>query len=150
MNKQHIITFVVSLFLGFAIGALGFNLVGATNERASEKATEAEQTENASKETANDTKTEPATATASAEDTIFQQKGCLSCHSISKLDLAGGATGPDLSQAYVNVEGKHGKPINEFLKEPTSAVMSGVIGGNPLTDDEINEVVDLLKQASEK
>ncbi|MBB6445513.1 c-type cytochrome [Bacillus benzoevorans] len=149
MNK-HIITFVVSLFLGFAIGALGFNLVGATDEKASETAADPGKTESASKEGADAAKTEQATATASGEDTIFQKKGCLSCHSISKLDLAGGATGPDLSQAYVNVEGKHGKPINEFLKQPTSAVMSGVIGGNPLTDEEINEVVEMLKQASEK
>lgn len=145
MNK-HIISFVVSLFLGFAIGALGFNLIGGSDEKASEAATE-ETTESASKTEPAETKTE---STASTEDSILQQKGCLGCHAVSKLDLAGGATGPDLSQAYVNVEGKHGKPINEFLKEPTSAVMSGVISGNPLSDEEINEVVELLKQASEK
>ncbi len=143
--KKHIITFFVSLFLGFAIGALGFNLIGATDEKASET----EKTESASKDEASAKKTET-TPTASAEDSILQQKGCLSCHAVSKLDLAGGATGPDLSQAFVNVEGKHGKPINEFLKEPTSAVMSSVISGSPLTDEEINEVVELLKQASEK
>jgi hypothetical protein len=54
------------------------------------------------------------------------------------------------TQAYANVEGKHGKPIEEFLKAPTSAVMSGVIGKNPLSDEERKQVLDLLKQASEK
>jgi hypothetical protein len=48
------------------------------------------------------------------------------------------------------VEGKHGKPIEEFLKAPTSAVMSGVIGKNPLSDEERKQVLELLKQASEK
>lgn len=87
--------------------------------------------------------------TVSADTEIFTEKGCIGCHSISALDLSGGATGPDLSEAFNNVEGKHGKPLNEFLKEPTSAVMSGVIGGNPLTDEEINKLTQLLQKAAE-
>ncbi len=84
------------------------------------------------------------------EGRVFIQSGCISCHSVSALNLQGGATGPDLSQAYKNVEGKHGVPIEEFLKNPTSAVMSGVIGGNPLTDDERAAIIEALKAASEK
>lgn len=84
------------------------------------------------------------------EGRIFIQRGCVSCHSISALNTQGGATGPDLSQAYVNVEGKHGVPIEEYLKNPTSAVMSSVLGQNPLTDDELNAILTALKAASEK
>lgn len=84
------------------------------------------------------------------EGRIFLQRGCVSCHSVSSLNIQGGATGPDLSQAYVNVEGKHGVPLEEFLKKPTSAVMSSVLGGNPLTDDERAAVIAALKAASEK
>ena len=72
----------------------------------------------------------------------------MGCHAVSGLNLEGGATGPDLTQAFNNVEGKHGKPLAEFLKEPTSAVMSSVIGGNPLTDEEISQVVEALKKAA--
>ncbi|MBB6446636.1 cytochrome C [Bacillus benzoevorans] len=84
------------------------------------------------------------------EGRIFLQRGCVSCHSVSALNIQGGATGPDLSQAYVNVEGKHGVPLEEFLKKPTSAVMSSVLGGDPLTDDERAAVIAALKAASEK
>ena len=88
-------------------------------------------------------------ATASGEESILQTKGCIGCHAVQGLNLQGGATGPDLSQAFKTIEGKHGKPINEFLKAPTSAVMSSVIGGNPLSDDEITQIVAELKKASE-
>ena len=54
--------------------------------------------------------------------------GCIACHAVSALEVQGGVTGPDLSNSYVNVPDKHGVPIDEFLKEPTTAVMSGVIG----------------------
>jgi len=49
----------------------------------------------------------------------------------------------------VEVKDKHGKPIEEFLKQPDSAVMSGVIGKNPLTDDERKQVLEMLQKASE-
>lgn len=63
--------------------------------------------------------------------------------------MQGGATGPDLSQSYNNVEGKHGKPLDEFLKAPTSAVMSSVIQGNPLSDEQRMQIVEALKKAAE-
>lgn len=89
--------------------------------------------------------------TASADEgKIFTQLGCTGCHAVSSLNVKGGATGPDLSQAYANVQGKHGVSLEEFLKKPTSAVMSGVIGGKPLTDEERSAIIKALKAASEK
>ena len=146
MNKA-ILSFVISAVLGFGLGYLVFGVIMGTSEQPSQTAqtdtkatTETKEESTAAKETS---------STSVSEDNILNKKGCLGCHSVEALNLKGGAVGPDLSQAFVNVEGKHGKPIEEFLKQPTSAVMSGVIGKSPLTDDERKQVLDLLKQASE-
>lgn len=146
--QKAIIQFVISALLGLGIGYLAFQVIGGDepNVASPEETTNTEQTT----EESNNQDTNTETEAVVAEDNLLSAKGCLGCHSVEGLNLTGGATGPDLSQAYNNVEGKHGKPIDQFLKEPTSAVMSGVIGGNPLTDDEVTQIVDLLKTASEK
>lgn len=148
--KKAGIYFIVSALIGLGIGYLVFDVIMGKDSQTevADSNEKADDTTNTTETTKEAEKTEPA-ETASAETEIFTQKGCLGCHSISALNLSGGATGPDLSQAFNNVEGKHGKPVNEFLKQPTSAVMSGVIGGNPLTDEEISKITELLKQASE-
>jgi cytochrome c551/c552 len=150
--KKAGIYFIISALLGLGIGYLVFDVIMGKDTPAEVTADSNEQQDEAtnSSETSKDADKAAPAKTASAETEIFSQKGCLGCHSISALDLNGGATGPDLSKAFENVEGKHGKPINEFLKEPTSAVMSGVIGGNPLTDEEINKIVTMLEQAAQK
>jgi cytochrome c2 len=142
--KQPIIIFIISALIGLAGGYSYFQLTDKSEPANAEQETAAVQKETiASKET-------DSTSTSSEEGDILKQKGCLSCHSVSKLNLQGGATGPDLSNAYKEVEGKHGKPIEEFLKAPTSAVMSGVIKLNPLTDEERAAIIQVLKTASEK
>lgn len=147
MNKP-VIHFILSAVLGLGIGYIAFDVIPQGN---GEKEVTAVNESPKAVEPAKEEKKSPETAAVSAgEENILQSKGCLGCHSVEALNLKGGATGPDLSQAFKNVEGKHGKPVAEFLKEPTSAVMSGVIGGNPLTEEEINQVVEILKQASEK
>ncbi|ETI67673.1 cytochrome c family protein [Neobacillus vireti] len=141
--QKAIISFVIFALLGFGLGYLVFGVIMGDSAKQPQVA----QTETKDEAT---TKEENTAATSSAnEDNILNQKGCLGCHSVEALNIKGGAVGPDLSQAFVNVEGKHGKPIQEFLKQPTSAVMSGVISKSPLTDDERKQVLDLLKQASE-
>lgn len=147
MNKA-IISFVICALLGFGLGYLVFGVILGDSEKQPQMA----QTETKEPATANEksTDSEEATTVSANEDNILNKKGCLGCHSVEALNIKGGAVGPDLSQAFINVEGKHGKPIEEFLKAPTSAVMSGVIGKNPLTDEERKQVLDLLKQASEK
>ena len=145
MNKA-IISFVVSIVIGFGLGYLVFGVIMGDSDKQPQVAqTEATDATN----TTDDQKKEPETASVD-EANILNSKGCLGCHAVDKLGLEGGATGPDLSKAFTEVEGKHGKSIEEFLKEPTSAVMSSVIGGSPLTDEERAQVLDMLKQASEK
>lgn len=145
--KNSIIIFLVCALIGFGGGYL-FNTLG---KNPSDVATPDTQSTETTTETSEE-KTEPAEPIAAIpeEGKIISDKGCLACHAVENLGLQGGATGPDLSKAFVNVEGKHGKPIEEFLKEPTSAVMSTVIGGNPLTDEERAKIVEALKIASEK
>ncbi len=147
MNKA-IISFVICVLLGFGLGYLVFGVIMGDSEKQPQMA----QTETKEPATANEESTDSkkATTVTANEDNILNKKGCLGCHSVEALNIKGGAVGPDLSQAFANVEGKHGKPIEEFLKAPTSAVMSGVIGKNPLTDEERTQVLELLKQASEK
>ncbi|QCJ44940.1 cytochrome C [Bacillus sp. S3] len=148
--QKVLISFVISALLGFGIGYVVFDvMMGKSGNDPQVAQTESSEPTQAKEETKDSEKAESTTASVS-DDNILNQKGCLGCHSVEALNLKGGATGPDLSKAFENVEGKHGKPIEEFLKEPTSAVMSGVIGGNPLTDDELQQVLDMLKQASEK
>jgi mono/diheme cytochrome c family protein len=148
VNKP-VIHFIISALIGLGLGYAAFELIPANDGQEKEVAvTEESKPAETAKEDAEPAETE--TTAAAGEENILQSKGCLGCHSVEALNLKGGATGPDLSQAFENVEGKHGKPVAEFLKEPTSAVMSGVIGGNPLTEEEINQVVNVLKEASEK
>jgi mono/diheme cytochrome c family protein len=146
LNKP-VIHFIISALIGLGLGYVVFDVLPDNQGTEKEIAVTEETVPTVAKEEKKQDETKE-TATV-GEETILQTKGCLGCHSVEALNLKGGATGPDLSKAYVNVEGKHGKPVTEFLKEPTSAVMSGVIGGNPLTEEEINEVVTVLKKASE-
>jgi cytochrome c2 len=148
MNKA-IISFVISALLGFGLGYLVFDVIMGDSDKQPQVAqTETNDTAAAKEEESTESKEE--TTVAANEDNILNKKGCLGCHSVEALNIQGGAVGPDLSQSFANVEGKHGKSIDEFLKEPTSAVMSGVIAKSPLTDEERTQVIDLLKQASEK
>lgn len=151
--KKAGIFFLISALIGLGIGYLVFDVIMGNDSQTEANVSADKSSDDAlsTTETATEEQeTDDTTAnTVSADTEIFTEKGCIGCHSISALDLSGGATGPDLSEAFNNVEGKHGKPLNEFLKEPTSAVMSGVIGGNPLTDEEINKLTQLLQKAAE-
>lgn len=144
--KNTIISFVVSALIGLGIGYVIYDVVGGSDQ-ASEVTVDKEKAVDEKTATIDTDKGD--TVSKDADGGILASKGCLGCHSVEGLNLTGGVTGPDLSQAFNNVEDKHGKSLDQFLKEPTSAVMSGVIGGNPLSEDEITQVVDLLKTASE-
>src|SRR5699024_447967 len=79
----------------------------------------------------------------------LSRNGCLGCHSVESMDIKAGSIGPDISISFVEVEGKHGKDLDSFLQEPTSAVMATVLADNPLEDDERDNIVEILKEASE-
>jgi cytochrome c551/c552 len=157
--------FIISAALGLGIGAVFFVIIHshqdkqiqlndsaetsaatAAKDNSKDKAKDIEKSSEKSTSTSNQ---DSATTVSANQDNIIAKRGCIQCHSVGSLNIEGGQVGPDLSQAYTTVESKHGKPIEEFLKKPTSAVMSGVLGKDPLTDDQLQQVLDLLKKASE-
>jgi len=148
--KNSVIIFIITAVIGLGLGYLVFDVIAPGNSDQPEVAVQDEEKSSTANEGNKEEESDSSETVAVSEDSILQAKGCLGCHAVSKLNLQGGATGPDLSDAYTNVEGKHGKAIEDFLKAPTSAVMSSVIGGNPLTDEEISQIVEALKKASEQ
>lgn len=148
---KNVVIFILSFLVAFGGGYLFYHSTGKVTKATSEQSTQKEQPKEAAKAGEPAKASEPAKATASSkEGEIFTQRGCVQCHSISALGIKAGQVGPDLSKAYTTVEGKHGKKIEDFLKAPTSAVMSTVLGPKPLTDDERKAVLEALKLASEK
>lgn len=155
--KKAIISFVISAVLGFGLGYIVYEVIlhDSGKQSQSAQATDSTTAVKDQKSDLNQGSAKPAAAktesakTAVDPDNILSKRGCLGCHSVAALNLKGGQVGPDLSHAYAEVQGKHGMPIEDFLKKPNSAVMSGVLGNNPLTDDQRKQVLDLLKKASE-
>lgn len=168
MNKA-ILSFVISAIVGLGFGYILYDLIGgngiataskesvATAQSSSSSAPAADKSNTTADKSSAATTADSSTAaqdsskgaTAADPNNIIEKRGCIQCHSVGSLNIKGGQVGPDLSQAFTTVESKHGKPIEEFLKQPTSAVMSGVLGKDPLTDDQRGQVLDLLKKASE-
>lgn len=154
--KKPFISFLVSFVIVFVGSYLGYQMFSSTKEVSQSSESSAPTTpaaptgEPSAAPTENKDTPAPAPTATAATGEIFSKVGCIACHSISALDVKGGATGPDLSKAYVNVADKHGKSLEEFLKKPSSAVMSSVIGAKPLTDEERKQVIEALRIASEK
>ncbi|OUM88506.1 MAG: hypothetical protein BAA01_05230 [Bacillus thermozeamaize] len=151
---------IIGLFvLSFLVGFSGVYLftgnekqADSTNTAVVEEQQDQTQTDDAEHTTEHMTEQhdQPAVSNVKTGGEIFVQAGCVQCHSVSAYDVKGGQTGPDLSNAYAEVLAKHGKSLDEFLKEPTTAVMSSVIKGKPLSDEELNKIVEALKTISEK
>lgn len=151
MNKA-IVSFVICAVLGFGLGYLVFNVIMGNSGTQTQESAQSGTTSTPKNQTT-DSKKAPASTTATTtavdQDNILSKRGCLGCHSVEALKLKGGQVGPDLSHAFVEVADKHRMPIENFLKKPNSAVMSGVLGKNPLTDDQRKQVLEILKKASE-
>ena len=149
---KNVAIFVISFLVAFGGGYLFYHSSGkSTNAAAEQSKQKQEQPKEQAKASEPAKAADPAKATASSkEGEIFTQRGCIQCHSVSALGIKAGQVGPDLSKAYTTVADKHGQPLESFLKKPDSAVMSGVLGAKPLTDDERKAVIAALKLASEK
>lgn len=144
--KANIVIFISTLCIGLLGGYFIFGNSGSTEEAV----TNDTPIEDSIDETSNEETTETAD-TVPSEAEPLNRNNCLSCHAVEALGAVGGTTGPDLSNAYFETEGKHGKPLEEFLIEPTSAVMTTVINeDNPLPDEEREAIVEALKIAAEK
>ncbi len=82
---------------------------------------------------------------------FFVQKTCFICHDVSTLGIESAAKiGPDLANAWTDVQSRFGKPLDEFLKNPTGTMAMVLSTQIHLTDAEKAEVVEKLKAAYEK
>ncbi|RYG73678.1 cytochrome C [Lentibacillus lipolyticus] len=151
--KVNSIIFIAGFIVAFAAGYLFFGGNSAADQggqdTGKQEETANDQTDASGEQGAADEKTSEGEKVVPAEAEPLSRNNCLSCHAVESLGAEGGTTGPDLSNAYNVVEDKHGKPLEEFLKEPTSAVMSTVIGDNPLEDEERKAIIESLKKAAE-
>lgn len=141
--RSNLLIFAVAFLVAFGAGYLIFH--DSDKTPATQQTTESDSAES------NEETPEPeeeASVPAGAEP--LSTNSCIGCHAVSDAGITGGTTGPDLSKAYANVKDKHGVELDEFLQQPTSAVMSGVIAENPLSEEDRQQIVEFLKKTSEK
>lgn len=160
MNKA-VLSFVISAIVGLMFGYVLYDQINGNGVITQEKTATAQSSApapapaadqsstSASKDSGTTAQKTSATTVSANQDNIIVKRGCIQCHSVASLNIKGGQVGPDLSNAYNDVQSSRGLPIEQFLTKPNSAVMSGVLGGKPLTDDQRQQVLDLLKKASE-
>jgi cytochrome c551/c552 len=81
---------------------------------------------------------------------FFQSKGCTECHAVSTFGLESqNKSGPDLADAYTDVQKRFGTSLENFLKNPTGTMQMVLKDKIKLTDDEKRKVIELLKYAHE-
>ncbi len=81
---------------------------------------------------------------------FFQIKGCTECHTVSTFGLESqNKSGPDLADAYTDVQKRFGTSLENFLKNPTGTMQMVLKDKIKLTDDEKRKVIELLKYAHE-
>ncbi len=81
---------------------------------------------------------------------FFQGKGCTECHTVSTFGLESqNKSGPDLADAYTDVQKRFGTSLENFLKNPTGTMQMVLKDKIKLTDEERRKVIELLKYAHE-
>lgn len=148
-NVRFILFLVIGLVIGFGATSIFTGNNGGQDQASSTNEAKATQSNN---ENEQDSKSgeEAQESTIPAEYDIIANKGCIQCHSIDALNIDEGKVGPDLSHIYTEIGDKRGTTLDKFLTQPTTAVMSSVISGNPLTDKERQQIITVLKKASEQ
>lgn len=85
------------------------------------------------------------------EGAFFVKKGCFICHDVSTLGIESAAKiGPDLANAYADVQSRFGKTLEDFLMNPTGTMAVVLSTQIQLTEAEKREAIEKLKLAYEK
>jgi len=85
------------------------------------------------------------------EGAFFVKHGCFICHSVSSLGIISATKiGPDLAEAYVDVQRRFGRTLEDFLANPTGTMAVVLSRQIHLTEAEKLEAISLLKRAYEK
>jgi mono/diheme cytochrome c family protein len=77
---------------------------------------------------------------------LFVAKGCPQCHSISALGVKSSAeVGPDLTEAYEDVQLRFGVQLDQFLANPTGTMQVVLTSQITLTPAERDSIVSVLE-----
>jgi cytochrome c551/c552 len=82
---------------------------------------------------------------AAAAVTIFEAKGCVQCHSVTRLGVDGAAVGPDLSDAATAVPARYGRDLATFLEQPSGTMHLVLTQQIQLTQEERDSIVAVLE-----
>lgn len=79
---------------------------------------------------------------------VFVNKGCFVCHDVSTLGIESPTDiGPDLAQAWVDVQSRFGRTVDDFLASPTGTMQVVLSQQIFLTDEEKAFIVERLREA---
>ena len=85
------------------------------------------------------------------EGAFFVKKGCFVCHSVSTLGVESASKiGPDLSEAFTDVQSRFGRQLEDFLNNPTGTMAVVLSTQIILSPEEKREAVEKLKIAYQK
>lgn len=85
------------------------------------------------------------------EGAFFVKKGCFTCHAVTSLGIESASKiGPDLSIAVEDVQSRFGRRLDDFLMEPTGTMAVVLSTQIPLTTEERQQAIQLLKLAYQR
>jgi cytochrome c2 len=85
------------------------------------------------------------------EGAFFVKKGCFTCHAVTSLGIdSASKIGPDLSIAVTDVQSRFGRTLEDFLMEPTGTMAVVLSTQIPLTAEERQEAISLLRLAYQR
>lgn len=88
---------------------------------------------------------------AAARGSIFERKGCPQCHSISAFGIKSKTdVGPDLTNAYADVQTRFGVKLDDFLVAPTGTMQMVLSSLIKLTPAERDSIIHILKELHEE
>lgn len=94
---------------------------------------------------------EEAAREGGARGAIFVEKGCPQCHSISAFGIKSKAeVGPDLTNAYADVQTRFGVKLEQFLSAPTGTMQMVLSSMIKLTPAERDSIIHILKELHEE
>jgi hypothetical protein len=89
--------------------------------------------------------------TTDARGEIFLHKGCPQCHSIAAFGIKSPTdVGPDLGNAYADVQTRFGLKLNQFLTAPTGTMQMVLSSMIKLTPAERDSIIHILTELHEQ
>lgn len=85
------------------------------------------------------------------EGAFFVKNSCFICHSVSSFGIESASKiGPDLADAVTDVQSRFGRTLDDFLMEPTGTMSVVLATQIPLTPEQRQQAIALLKVAHQR